>query len=72
MCRYRLHLHCEVIIWRHDCHGPCLFGRESGNDVQHDAHSHIAKNYSNLAELHKHMKKKESQNAGTKMKLKIV
>lgn len=49
MCRYRLRLHSEVIIWR--ClsinRTPFLW-RKSGHDVQHDANTQETENYANL------------------------
>lgn len=49
MCRYRLRLDGEVIIWR--ClsanRSPFVW-RESGNDVQHNAHAQKAENHTNL------------------------
>lgn len=49
MCRYRLRLDSEVIIWRClSTNGPPFVWRESGNDVQHDAHAQKAENHTNL------------------------
>lgn len=49
MCRYRLRLHSEVIIWRGRSTNRSPFVRgESGYDVEHNAHAQKAKNYRNL------------------------
>lgn len=49
MCRYRLRLHSEVIIWRClSTNGSPFVRRKSGHDVQHNAHAQKTKNYANL------------------------
>lgn len=49
MCRYRLRLDGEVIIWRClSTNGSPFVRRKSGYDVQHDANAQKAKNYTDL------------------------
>jgi hypothetical protein len=51
MCRYRLRLHSEVIIWRGwSTNGSPFVRGESGYDVEHDANAQKAKNHRNLWE----------------------
>lgn len=58
MCRYRLRLHSEVIIWRSlSTNGSPFVRGKSGYDVEHDANAQKAKNYTNLVS-----KKREKAN----------
>lgn len=59
MCRYRLRLHSEVIIWRgwSTTNGSPFVRGESRYDVEHNAHAQKAKNYRNLKKnTHKQLK----------------
>ena len=52
MCRYRLRLHSEVIIWRGwSTNGSPFLRGKSGYDVEHDAYAQKAKNYRNLKKI---------------------